>query len=309
MRNYWEEVIRQDPESLLAKIVRAMIPPEIPDFDIPPDCPNPDSLQMVLAYAFQRDHFFDGFAWADSSLLRTPILYNKLQQYVNQLLIQHPDSLIGPITRVIEESKANPSVFQYVTVYMLNHFMQSNIMGQDKVFVEIARRYYLSGEAFWASEEFLTNLRENVEKIVPNLIGATAHDLIMEDPSGEWHSLAQVRADYTVLYFWEPDCGHCKVSTPKLWDLYQKWRGKGLEVFAVYTQDNRQEWTDYLNEKGYDWINVYDPTNQSFFRFYYNVISTPTIYLLDRDKKIIAKRISVESLTEMVDRLMTGGRI
>jgi len=303
---YYDEVIVNHQGSLLAHIVQAMKPPHIPDFDIPADSKNPDSLRMVMQYGYMRDHFFDGFAWSDSSMLRTPILHNKLRYYITRVLIQHPDSLVQPVMNLIGRSKAHPSVFQYVSVYLLNNFMQSKIMGHDKVYVRIAQRVYLSGEAFWAEEEFLSELRENVARVAPTLIGETGHDLIMEGSTGEWHSLHQVEADYTVLYFWEPDCGHCKVTTPQLREMYKEWKNRNIEVFAVYTHDNRDEWLDYIAENRLEWINVYDPMHQTNFRYWYHIISTPTIYLLDRDKKILAKRISVETLGDMINRLLDG---
>jgi len=306
VESYYDEVIRAHRGSLLAHIVQAMKPPHIPDFDLPAECANPDSLQMVLEYGYMRDHFFDGFAWADSSMLRTPILQNKLQYYITRVLIQHPDSLAVPVLTLIDRSKVHPSVFQYVSAFLLNHFMQSKIMGHDKVYVRIARQVYLSGEAFWAEDEFLSELRENVARVAPTLIGETGHDLIMESSTGEWHSLHQVEADYTVLYFWEPDCGHCKVVTPQLRELYKEWKNRNIEVFAVYTHDNRDKWLDYIAENRLEWINVYDPMHQTNFRYWYHIISTPAIYLLDRDKKILAKRISVETLEDMVNRLLNG---
>ena len=140
VRAFWESIISVEPEKLLSKIILAMRPLDMPEFDFPPGHSNPDSMQMVLGYGYQRDHFFDGFDFADSSLLRTPLLHNKLQHYITRLLIQHPDSLIGPVDRITGRAKAHPSVFQYVTVYLLNHFMQSNIMGHDAVYVHIAEK-------------------------------------------------------------------------------------------------------------------------------------------------------------------------
>jgi thiol-disulfide isomerase/thioredoxin len=116
--------------------------------------------------------------------------------------------------------------------------------------------------------------------------------------------LHQIDAKYIVLYFWETDCGHCKIATPMLYDIYKKHKDKGLEVFAVYTQNKKQEWINYINDKGYNWINTWDPNNTTYFRLFYDIYSTPTVYLLDENKKIIAKRISVEALGKMLDSLL-----
>jgi hypothetical protein len=70
----------------------------------------------------------------------------------------------------------------------------------------------------------------------------------------------------------------------------------------VYTQGDKTEWLEYIHDKGYeDWINVWDAYNLTNFRFFYNIYSTPTIYLLDKDKKIIAKRIGAETLKSLLE--------
>ena len=84
--------------------------------------------------------------------------------------------------------------------------------------------------------------------------------------------------------------------------MYQEFTRDEFDVFAVYTQSDKKEWLEYVNEKGYDeWINVWDPYNLTNFRFFYNIYSTPTIYLLDENKKIVAKRIGHETLRNILE--------
>ena len=105
-----------------------------------------------------------------------------------------------------------------------------------------------------------------------------------------------------VLFFYEPGCGHCKKATPKLKQLADKYWEKGVEVLGVYTQFKKEEWLEFIKEQGLEnWINAWDPYNQSHFRTNYDVRSTPSIYLLDKNKNIIGKRIDVETLEQMLD--------
>ncbi|MCK4345263.1 MAG: TlpA family protein disulfide reductase, partial [Bacteroidales bacterium] len=226
-------------------------------------------------------------------------------QYFNRVLLQIPDSIIPQVYDIVEKSRGNDKVFQYVIVFLLNNFQKSNIMGLDEVYVYIAEKYYLSGEASWIDSTFMEKLGDRIGKIKHNLIGRAGKDLTMETSTGEWVSLYQVNAKYTILYFWEPDCGFCKKTTPQLNEIYKKNKDKGLEIFAVYTQGNKQEWMDYLKKNElFDWINAFDPNQATYFRYYYDVFSTPVIYLLDKDKVIVAKRISAESLGKMLEKLL-----
>jgi len=303
-QHYLDSIHAAYPGTFISDLIYAMSPPKTPEFEIDPMVSNPDSIKMVLSYGYLRDHYFDQTNFNNVNLIRTPILHNKLSNYFNRILIQDPDSIIPQVDHVIQLAAGQAEMFQYVVVFLLNNFLESNIMGMDAVFVDIAEKYYLSGNAQWADSTYLKRLGDRVARIKPNLIGRKAADLKMETLTREWVSLHEVVAEYTILYFWEPNCGFCKEATPQLYSLYEKYRDRGLQVFAVDTQDNRQEWESYLNEHPYDWINAWDPDQSTYFRFYYDIYSTPTIYLLDKDKTIIAKRVDIESLSQMLDQLL-----
>ncbi|WP_054720060.1 TlpA family protein disulfide reductase [Marinifilum fragile] len=149
----------------------------------------------------------------------------------------------------------------------------------------------------------MANIRERVIKTQFNLIGMKSQDLLMQTPEGEFVRLHEVEAPLTVLYFWEPDCGHCKKVTPKLkTEILDKYQDKGLKVFAVCTQDQKELWENAIHDYDiYDFINCYDPEFQTNFRIFYDVYSTPTMYLLDKDKKIIAKRLDIDNLKLFLD--------
>ena len=300
VKNYWNKIIQENPGSLMAKIVKGMMNIEIPDFEIPDHITNKDSLRWVLGYNYNQKHFFDNIDFSDERLLRTPILQNRIEHYFTRMIIQSPDSIMPRAIDVIEKSRANEKVYQYVLVYLLNHYETSHIMGLDEVFVHLAEEYYLSGKAPWANQDLIDKLTTRVQRLKPNLIGRVGADLRMQTQQGNFIHLHQVEANYIILYFYEPGCGHCKTVTPQLFDIYRKYNNKGVEVFAVYILDDKDEWINYTTKNNYNWINVYDPSNASFFRHYYDIYSTPTIYMLDKDKKIIAKRIGAETVEKIL---------
>lgn len=299
-QKYWKSITDNNPGTLLANMISAMKNPEIPDFHIPEDSKNPDSLKWTMSYKYTVEHFFDHIDFSDERLLRTPVLHSKLEHFFTRTLIQHPEAIIPEAVRVVELSKSNEKVFQYVLVYLLNHYERSQIMGLDEVFVELAEKYYLTGEAFWVTDETRKKLRERVERLKPNLIGRTAAEMVMSTPEGKTVSLHKTEAKYTILYFYEPSCGHCRVVTPRLNKLYREFRDQGLEVFGVYIYSDVNEWNEYISKNELEWINVFDPENKTYFRYYYDIYSTPTIYILDSDKTIIAKRIGIETVEQMI---------
>lgn len=212
-----------------------------------------------------------------------------------------PDSIIKEADRLLEKSAVSNDMFQYVAVWLMNKYASSEIMGHDAVVVHLADRVYLAGKAPWAAGEYITDLRKRIERLRPNLIGLKAPELLMGSFAGHYVALYDVKADFTILYFWEPDCGHCKEATPRLKEYYDKNKASGIEVFAVCTGHDREKWERYIVDNGLTWINGWDPERMSSFDFLYNVESTPMVYILDSNKKIIAKRLSVEDIPSFIE--------
>ncbi|MRR19237.1 redoxin domain-containing protein [bacterium] len=305
MKQFLYETAEGNKGTLLGAIARSIIPVEIPDPEVPAGTAKRDSVARVMSYLYYKDHFFDNIDFTEPGLIRSPVLGGKLDQFFSQVVLQMPDSIIRESDRVLALSGANDDVFQYVAVWLMNRYATSEIMGHDAIVVHLADDIYLSGRAAWASEEYISDLRKRVDRLRPNLIGKKAPELLMNSFTGHYVSLYDISTDFTIIYFWEPDCGHCKESTPLLKQYYEQNRGKGIEVFAVCTQPDKEKWEKYIVDNGLGWINGWDPQRMSRFDYYYNVDSTPLVYILDRDKKIIAKRLAVEDIPSFIDAYRT----
>jgi thiol-disulfide isomerase/thioredoxin len=301
MKIYLHKVIDANSGSLLAMLVKAILPVEVPPIILPPNTSKPDSVRWIRSYLYNKDHFFDNIDWADERLLRTPILQGKLNMFFSNVIIQLADSINKEIDKIINRCSGNYKIFQFVSVFLFNHFRESEIMGHDAVMVKLADDIYLSGKADWTTQEWRDNLKKEVDRLRPNLIGKKGHDLVMDSYSGKFVSLYDINKDFTILYFWEPNCGHCQEATPKLKTYYDKAKNEGIEVFAVCTQSDKVKWEKYIRNNNMDWINGWDPKRLTNFDYYYNVQSTPTIFILDRNKIIIAKKLPVESIESFID--------
>jgi thiol-disulfide isomerase/thioredoxin len=301
MKLYLKSVINSNNGNLLAILVKALLPIDVPEFTIPAMVQNRDSLKWIRNYNYNKDHFFDNIDLTDERLLRTPILQARLNTFFTNVVIQSPDSINKEIDKIFLKCKKNSKVFQFVAVYLFNHFRQSEIMGHDAVLVKLADDIYLSGKADWVSKEFKDDLRKQVDLIRPNLIGKKAENLVMDSYKGIFVSLYDIEKDFVILYFWEPDCGFCKETTPKLKAYYEKAKNDNIEVFAVCTTSDKTKWTKYIEENKITWINGWDPGRSSRFDYYYNIQSTPMIYILDKNKKIIAKKLAVDDIGSFID--------
>ncbi len=301
MKQYLHQTAESNRGTLLGAIAKSIIPPEPFVPALPPGTSNRDSVSRLLSYIHYKDHFFDNVDLSQPGLIRSPILGGRLEQFFRQVVIQMPDSIIMEADRLLGKSAVNDDVFQYVAVWIMNRYASSEIMGHDAVVVHLADEVYLAGKAPWATQEYLAELEKRVSRLRPNLIGKKAPELLMNSFAGHYVSLYDVEAEYTIVYFWEPDCGHCKVATPLLRDYYKVNRDKGIEIFAVCTHHDREKWEKYIVDNGLNWINGWDPERLSRFDHFYNVDSTPLIYILDREKKIIAKRLAAEDVSSFID--------
>jgi thiol-disulfide isomerase/thioredoxin len=301
MKSYLHQVIDKNQGSLLALLIKAMLPVEVPQIILPPNTVKPDSVREIRTYLYNKDHFFDNIDLTDERLLRTPILQGKLNVFFTNVVIPMPDSVNKEIDRLVKKCSPDYKVFQFVAVWLFNHFRESEIMGHDAVMVKLADDIYLSGKADWTTKEWRDNLKNEVDRIRPNLIGARAHDLVMDNYTGTKTTLYDINKEFTILYFWEPNCGHCQEATPKLKAYYDKVKNEGVEVFAVCTTAERDKWEKYIKDNNLTWINGWDPKRVTNFDYYYNIQSTPTIFILDKNKYIIAKKLPVESIGSFID--------
>jgi len=179
-------------------------------------------------------------------------------------------------------------------------------MGMDAVFVAIADEVYLKGKATWADSTTVQKIAEEAYLARPNLIGNKAPELVMESINGEYVSLHGLPADFTILLFYEYDCGHCKTEVPALYnDVFLKYLDKGIEVYAVNMNNDKDKWEQFVKDKEIEgWHNVWDPQHNTKYRYKYNVKMTPMVYLLDEDKNIVAKKIDKDALIRFIDSLL-----
>ncbi len=304
-------VVENYPNSMTAAIIRANLSYDMPEFE-----GEGQALQMKQ-WRWMQQHYFDNIDMDDPRMLRTPFLFQRIDNYVNKMVVQHPDTISLAVDRVLEAVRPAVETYKFFLIHFLNNYASSKIIGQDAVYVHIAEKYYASGQAPWTEQEQLEKIVDNAKRLKPLLIGKTAPDIEMEKQDGSKITLHEVESPYTVLIFWQPDCGHCKESMPKVKTFYEEYKSKGVEIFAVCTktwerdEDGNitlkevQKCWDFIDEKEIDgWINVADPYVRSRFSTKYDIKSTPQIYLLDKDKEILSKRLGAEQLGEVVDKVV-----
>ena len=306
LHEYWFRIKNEYPNTFLSAFLLANYVPALDISTLPAEVQKNDSLLLLARFNFQKEHYWDYFDYTDERFLYTPFFKPKLETWFTKVLFQNYDSIKTEVFRFIEEVRPSKRIFQFAVSWFLNASINSNIMGMDALFVDLARTYYFSGQAFWTNEEAMKKIRENVAFAEHNLIGKTAPDLTLENIDGEHVNLHKIQSKITIVLIYEPDCSHCKEFVPHLHkDVYQQFKDKGLKVYAIYSMDKKEEWTEFVTKHNlYDWINVWDENHISQFKILYDARKTPAVYLLDENKQIIAKSITVEQIGELMKNIL-----
>ena len=305
------DIVSKNPKTQTATIIKANQPLDVPKFE------GPKEEADRKAFYWMREHWFDNMDLGDSRLVRTPFLFGKIKHYVEKMTPQHPDSLSQAVDRVLEKARASEETFKYYLIHFLNEYAKSKIVGMDAVYVHIAKKYYEGGQAPWTEEEQLKKIIENANKLEPLLVGKVAPNIQMEYQDKSPIQLHDFKSPLTVLFFWDPECGHCKKSMPETVEFAKNYKDKGVAIFAICTrlvtrddeggfsmEEVNKCWS-FIKEQEMDvfWNSV-DPYHRSRYKTIYDIRSTPQIYVLDEDKTILSKRIGSEQLTEVLDHIL-----
>jgi len=134
------------------------------------------------------------------------------------------------------------------------------------------------------------------------LIGSKIPELRLTDVDGQQRKLHDVKATITVLYIYGADCSHCQYYTPQLVNLLKKYKAKGVEVFAPIFGNNEATWKEFISSyNASSFINVMDKTGNISFYQEFDAQYTPTIYVLDKNKNIIAKgNMSIATMEKII---------
>jgi thiol-disulfide isomerase/thioredoxin len=293
---------------------------------------RPDSL---YPYYYYKSHYFEGVNFKDDRIARTPYFDDRVKKYFDNVVVTNPDTAIAEIDKLLSWCTEGNLIYRALVGYFSYKYEQTKIIGFDKVFVHVADKYVLTGKVSGLySESTIKSIRERVD-IMRNLItGKKVPDLYMLDTLDTkrakkmgfdtvtsaqsitnlyyqhekelaplFKTLYNINAKYTVLVFWAADCSHCKEEVPKLHENLKELKGKvDVKVFAVQTKDDLfDDWRKFIiSNKLTDFIHVTDPVHINGFKDKFDVNSTPVIYVLDRDKKIIARKLATELVVNLI---------
>jgi thiol-disulfide isomerase/thioredoxin len=308
LNDYRDSIVKKHPESMLTLFFQTLKLPEPPPMPVLADGKK-DSL---FPARYVKEHYWDNVPLHDDRLLRTPFFDGKLEDYFKYYVVPDADSLIQEVNYILLSARSGKDMFKYLLGRFTDKYINPEIMGHDKVFIFLFNQYYSKGDTAWLTAKQKEYIFNRAYSLMANQIGEPAAVLDLLDTTGKETPMYTIKAPFTFVIFWDPNCGHCKEVVPRVDSMYEaKWKKIGVKVYAVNVDEKAMdEWKKYIRENHLNgWLHAYQPkeqreadnkANRANFRQLYDVFQTPTMYLLDSEKRIIGKKLTIEQFDEVM---------
>ncbi|WP_397445349.1 DUF5106 domain-containing protein [Polaribacter sp. R77954] len=299
---YQKDIITKNPKSFTARIIKINSP-----INIPEKIRNNNNK----AYYYYKEHFFDNVYFNDERFLRSPMLHQKIEQYISsKVSVQHPDSITVAVDRILNLSKGNDKIYHFVLSKLLNKYAKSKIVCMDAVYVHLVDNYYAQGKASWIEKEQLNKIQLNANELRPILCNSIAPEINIQTVTNrnKTKSLLKTTSKYIVLFMWNPDADFIPKVMQQMIKFYDEFKSKGVELFSICTKSknlNKAELLEFIDNNGIDrWENLVDWDNRSNYKQDYRLLTNLSIFILDENKKIISKRIGVDQITNLMNNIL-----
>ncbi len=223
----------------------------------------------------QNAHFWDGIEAFDGPTDENPVLAAQIDFYFDKMVAPLPDSITPEIDRLVERTSFNPDLRDFILWHLLEKYRHPEYMSQDQVFVFLYDQYFSKLEINDLNEINRPLIKQKADRLRRLALFNPAPEIKI----GDSIDLQAIESDYTVLFFYDHDCDLCQQEMQDL-DSVCAVRPR-ITVLAID-----------MNTDDVRFDVLYD---------IYDIETTPLIYVLDRDKRIIAKKIRARQIELVVD--------
>ncbi len=274
---------------------------------------HPDSFFTKLILASDADnkeskhHYFSDLDFSDESFIRTNVLAKRYQEYIILFSEGEMDGYLNCIDDILDRAKINQKVYEFSTYNLLEGFYNTGLTEVSNYIMD----EYIFGDdcGGWEVSELLKNRGQKMRSVQLN---NTPPDIVMQAANGGYKRLSEVAKSnkYTLVLFWASWCHKCENQMAEIVKTYRQFHTDGFEVFAVSLDEHKSNWNKAISEREMEWINVSDFKSwESNLVRNYSVSKTPTFFLLDSERKIIAKPRNSNELNKVLTGLKNMGAL
>ena len=235
--------------------------------------------------------YWDNINLMDSAwLINSDQLQRKLSGFIQELS-DVPDTIqVLAIQKMLTKASTFPDVFPEFFKEVERYLYNPNSSLRNDAYYEVALRFAIDSISLDSIDRTRNKFR--LELVRKNQVGDPALDFSFELDDGTSTSLYALKSPYTLLFFYEPGCQHCAIAIRKMQGssgFKRLLNEELLKVLAIYPFGDRPLWESYKHEIPNVWMNGIVPEAEIIQNKVYDVRATPTIYLLDEDKKVLLK--------------------
>ena len=239
---------------------------------------------------YLKNHFLDNINFSDDKLTYSNVLYINYTNYINDYGFPQTDSVIACCDTILKRASASKDIFKWSLYFLGNSFERSAITGQDKIFVHLVDEYYKKDRSWWLTADQLKTIYKKSEALKKVFIGAVCPDFTATDSAGKDANLHKQITKTTVLFFWSYDCSHCLQEVPKL-KAWMKLHPE-INLITACLLPDEDEWKEKLKQFKLQGVHLIDTDRKANYIETYSITGTPQIFVINKDKKIIAKYIA-----------------
>jgi len=261
---------------------------------------------------YLKNNYFEGIDFKDSRLLRNPFLEQKLSNYFDVFVPNTVNSITEEIIKLLDDAISTESeTFKYMSLRFMDLYITPKQMGFDRIFLNLYDTYFKNQTYEWlplAQKELFDSKARLLEN---NQIGSKAKELFMNSIDNKRRYLYDLSAEYIVLVFWDPTCGHCQTEIPRINRLHKnEWKNFNHLIYAVnINTEVKTEWEKFISTHHLNSWNHVSPASEVSgnysqmdvdYQTLYNIEQTPVFYLLDKNKIIIGKDIDPQDYLKLM---------
>ena len=254
--------------------------------------------------------FFDDIDFTDETIIRSNMMTNRIQQYMiahsNYDAVNNPYAFYDVVDFIMDKAKVNDRVAEFCMYNMLDGFYNTAATSTSQMWQDLCD--YIIDEYFFGDAcgevEVSDLMKERATKFKNLQIGSVPPDFSIKDQNENIVNLKSIskKNNYTVLLFWASHCSHCMTELPPFLNWYNSNKDKGVEIIAISLDSSKSKWKQTITDYNFNWLNVCQ------FLVYkspvckdYKVKKTPTIFVLDKSMKIVAKPKDTKGLKEFLN--------
>ncbi|MDR2384487.1 MAG: DUF5106 domain-containing protein [Tannerella sp.] len=250
-------------------------------------------------------HYWDNFDFLDFvKLKKDELLERGFADFIDLLSITSKETMELAINILMKKAEIDPDLIITLATLSEKYLYEPNSpLGDEEKFIPFMRYMINSRKVV---EENKIRPRFMLEYVLKNRLGEVANNFtykLINDDTGTLHS---IEADYTLLFFKNPTCEECNklakklIFSPIVNDLVKD--GK-LKILTVYLLDDVDEWRNHASSVLHSWIYARDAEGKINLEGIYNIKRYPTVYLLDKDKKVVLKDTNFERIEKFLKEL------